>query len=228
MEPLKATEEVSFSPSIPESSVIADTEGASFQYPTNTVFLNVYDITEMNNWLATFGIGAHHAAIQVYNKEYAYGGGPSGSGIMRNPVGHCPPHILRERLALGITALSPEEVEQNLGMMETNPRWMAPMYSLLSHNCIHFVEAVLNVLKPVHPSSENALSSSCAQHYYTPSSVCSVLTSDDSAPFCMLPAYISRLQRLALTYLPTTVIDYLDVPCSIGAVNPQTVVISPV
>lgn len=41
----------------------------------NSVFINVYDLTDQNRWTYWCGVGVFHAGLEVYGVEYAYGGG---------------------------------------------------------------------------------------------------------------------------------------------------------
>ncbi len=43
------------------------------------VFLNVYNLTGINNCLRKCGLGIYHSSIEVYGIEYAFGGHPSDS-----------------------------------------------------------------------------------------------------------------------------------------------------
>jgi hypothetical protein len=38
------------------------------------VILNVYDLTDHNNWIYWCGIGIYHTGVEVNGIEYAYGG----------------------------------------------------------------------------------------------------------------------------------------------------------
>ena len=40
------------------------------------VYLNIYDITELNYWFHPFGFGAYHTSITVDSKEYYFGSHP--------------------------------------------------------------------------------------------------------------------------------------------------------
>lgn len=186
-------------------------------YAPNTVFLNVYDITELNCFLSTVGLGAHHAGVEVYGSEYAYGACPEGTGVMRNMPRCCPPHIMREQFALGVTSLSQAEVLQAIHRLTANPAWLGKRYHLLEHNCIHFAEVFLAALRPAHPSpsprqqTSLAASSSTSAQYYDSTEA----TRGDSIPptppssaaaapleIHWIPPHVFRLQNLGMRYLP--------------------------
>ena len=39
-----------------------------------TVFLNVYDLSEQNDYLYWCGFGVFHTGVEVFGSEFAYGG----------------------------------------------------------------------------------------------------------------------------------------------------------
>ena len=38
------------------------------------VYLNIYDLSDQNNWTYWCGVGIFHSGLEVYGVEYAYGG----------------------------------------------------------------------------------------------------------------------------------------------------------
>lgn len=171
----------------------------------NTVILNLYDITELNGFLAPMGIGAHHAGVQVYGLEFGFGGCPQGTGVMRNPPGFCPPHIPRERLVLGVTALSAAETSDVIRQLSQDPLWLGCTYHLLSHNCLHFAEVLVARLRPSIPSEPHL------QPLF--------FVSQSADGSVIIPAYVSRLQRLGAKYLPEFIkakFDAFSVPSTGG------------
>ena len=98
------------------------------------VFLNVYDVVGdqvsimkgVNNMLKAFGTGAYHLAVQLYGREWSFGGtqadvsGAASPGTLRTqqccvgvyyaePRGG-EPHKFRKSLYMGSTSLSQPEV----------------------------------------------------------------------------------------------------------------------
>lgn len=47
------------------------------------VYVNVYDLSPINDYMFPFGLGAYHSGIQVHGKEYTFG---SGAGKWRNSL----------------------------------------------------------------------------------------------------------------------------------------------
>lgn len=129
-------------------------------YPSSTVFINIYDLVEWNEWLYGFGLGAHHIGVHVYDVEYAYGATDSGTGVVKCTPGYFPPLMWREQLALGVTTLPKEEVETRVQRFMRDPQWNGTAYRLMSHNCIHFAETLLSLLQPQKISSVPVSSSS--------------------------------------------------------------------
>lgn len=195
-----------------QESNSADRVTSAVGYPPNAVFLNVYDISELNACLTSIGLGAHHAGVEVYGTEYAFGACLEGPGVMRNVPRLCPPHILREQLALGVTTLTEEEVMALVHRLSTNPEWLGSRYSLLRHNCLHFAEAFLVALHPAPPAP--ALSATCLGYYSsTPLSEVLPLRRLRDAAFNAteeaqqqhwkyVPSYVCRLQDFVLNYIP--------------------------
>eukprot|EP00796_Vickermania_ingenoplastis_P012038 gene12038-8291_t len=165
----------------------SESAGGVGGYAPNTVFLNVYDITEANCFLVNVGLGAHHTGVEVYGAEFAFGATLEGSGVMRNTPQFCPPHVLREQLAMGLTPYTEAQVLAIVHRLTADPVWLGSAYRLLSHNCIHFAEALLTALKPARPTAGPAV----RQFYTLP---------EGAADGPVIPAYVSRLQRFLLDY----------------------------
>lgn len=125
---------------------VANMTTSSHHHP-NTVFLNVYDvltpsdpktIPRLNDVLVHCGIGIFHTGIQVWGREFAFGGhSESDTGIFEVPPRQCPAVRYRTTLCLGVTTLSERHVDRLihvLGMTE----YLGYRYSLISRNCNTF------------------------------------------------------------------------------------------
>lgn len=124
-----------------------------------TVFLNIYDlgdskaIHKLNVVLKPFGGGAFHAAVQLFDQEWSFGGlgGKHAneddgfeSGIWSCSPQMCQQHTFRESIALGTTTLSYIEVLRVL--CDISADWPMNGYDLLRRNCCHFCDQFCRLL----------------------------------------------------------------------------------
>jgi hypothetical protein len=108
------------------------------------VILHVYDVGRnakvrgINNALPYTGMGGiFHGAIEIYGREFSFGGSPNDiCGIFTVKPAGCPMHTYRESIYLGDSSLNREQVMAILRRMK--PEWMAPSYNLLCKNCCTF------------------------------------------------------------------------------------------
>lgn len=198
-------------------------------YPTQTVYLNVYDLHEVTSFLAPLGCGLFHAGVEVNGWEYHYGRGESGSGIGQNPPRLCPPHIFREQFVLGVTPLSLYRAEELLEAMQCDPVWDGARCHLVQHNCLHFANAVAEQLLPVscrvhlQPRPSNA-GGERAMHFYARGSTTEESsespTEGGGGPMplsaaevqlpSLIPAHVDRLSRWMAHWVPRSVLAKLD------------------
>ena len=135
------------------------------------VWLHVYDLDEAPSGLAAIGLGAYHSAVQIGDREYAYGACDHGTGARGTP-GRLRKFLLdpssvgvwagtpkqaegfkyKKSVDLGVCRLSEVETNRVLGLMHQN--WAGDEYDLLTHNCNHFSAALAKAL--VQPSSLGA------------------------------------------------------------------------
>lgn len=142
-----------------ESLSIADSmrfEHSLSSVSPNTILLNVFDLAAATATLnAMFcnslvkSVGAFHAAVEVYGKEFSFyqsgRGDPDACGICRSahPRQH-PHHLYRQSVVMGTTDLNDRQVMQViLGMAD---EWPARRYSIIRCNCIHFCHELLQRL----------------------------------------------------------------------------------
>lgn len=124
--------------------------------PANTVFLNVYDLTEsasipnamLNNSLMK-SFGAFHATIEVFGEEWGFyrQSRPEDCGICRSryPRRH-PIHVYRQSVNLGPTRFKDYEV-WDIIREKVLPEWPSRNYDLIHCNCIHFAMAMAQLLE---------------------------------------------------------------------------------
>lgn len=113
------------------------------------VTLHVYDlgtggkIAGVNVLCRAIGTGAFHAGVEVYGKEWSFGGGsngPTGTGVFCCAPQGCEAHSYREGIFMGNTLMSRKEVDR--AIKELANQWPGDGYDLLRHNCCHFSDTL--------------------------------------------------------------------------------------
>ncbi|CAH8392596.1 unnamed protein product [Eruca vesicaria subsp. sativa] len=105
------------------------------------VYLNVYDLTPVNDYLYWFGIGIFHSGIEAHGMEYCYGAHEySSSGVYEVEPKNCPGFIFRRSLLLGTTTMSPSDFRSY--MEKLSSKYHGDTYHLIAKNCNHFTEEV--------------------------------------------------------------------------------------
>ncbi|PIA28698.1 hypothetical protein AQUCO_06700016v1 [Aquilegia coerulea] len=113
------------------------------------VFLNVYDLTPINNYLYWFGFGIFHSGIEVHGMEYAFGAHEySTSGVFEVEPKSCPGFIFRRSVPLGSTTMSRSEFRTF--MEHLSRRYHGDTYHLIAKNCNHFTDDVCTRLTGKH------------------------------------------------------------------------------
>lgn len=105
------------------------------------VYLNVYDLTPVNDYLYWFGIGIFHSGVEAHGMEYCYGAHEySSSGVYEVEPKNCPGFIFRRSLLLGTTTMSPSDFRSY--MEKLSSKYHGDTYHLIAKNCNHFTEEV--------------------------------------------------------------------------------------
>lgn len=105
------------------------------------MYLNVYDLTPINNYLYWAGLGVFHSAIEVYGLEYAFGAHEyATSGVFAVEPRKCPGYTYRRSILLGRTDISGSEFQSF--MEHISSRYHGDTYHLVSKNCNHFTDDV--------------------------------------------------------------------------------------
>ncbi|CAN6913409.1 hypothetical protein YC2023_086863 [Brassica napus] len=105
------------------------------------VYLNVYDLTPVNDYLYWFGIGIFHSGVEAHGMEYCYGAHEySSSGVYEVDPKNCPGFIFRRSLLLGTTTMSPSDFRSY--MEKLSSKYHGDTYHLIAKNCNHFTEEV--------------------------------------------------------------------------------------
>ncbi|OMO59587.1 hypothetical protein CCACVL1_24745 [Corchorus capsularis] len=114
------------------------------------LYLNVYDLTPINNYLYWFGLGIFHSGIEVHGLEYGFGAHeyPT-SGVFEVEPRSCPGFIFRRSVLLGSTDMSRSEFRSF--MEQLSQKYHGDTYHLIAKNCNHFTEEVCRQLtgKPI-------------------------------------------------------------------------------
>lgn len=105
------------------------------------LYLNVYDLTPVNNYLYWAGLGVFHSGIEVHGQEYGYGAHdyPT-SGVFEVEPRSCPGFIFRRSVLLGSTDMSHSEVRSF--MEHISEKYHGDSYHLIAKNCNHFADEV--------------------------------------------------------------------------------------
>ncbi|KAL9282650.1 putative PPPDE putative peptidase domain-containing protein [Arabidopsis thaliana] len=105
------------------------------------VYLNVYDLTPVNNYLYWFGLGIFHSGIEAHGFEYGYGAHEySSSGVFEVEPRSCPGFIFRRSVLLGTTSMSRSDFRSF--MEKLSRKYHGDTYHLIAKNCNHFTEEV--------------------------------------------------------------------------------------
>ncbi|KAL8150850.1 hypothetical protein V2J09_020658 [Rumex salicifolius] len=105
------------------------------------LYLNVYDLTPINDYLFWFGLGIFHSGIEVHGMEYGFGAHdyPS-SGVFEVEPRSCPGFIFRRSILLGTTDMT--RSEYRLFVEQLASKYHGDTYHLIAKNCNHFTDEV--------------------------------------------------------------------------------------
>jgi hypothetical protein len=113
------------------------------------VILNVYDMFWTNEYTGNMGLGVYHSGLEVYGREYAYGGHPFNfSGIFDiapRAAGELGDQFrFKQAIHVGNTDFRACDVEKIIE--ELGKEFRGDRYHLMSRNCNHFSGALSMIL----------------------------------------------------------------------------------
>uniref|UniRef100_A0A1D1ZGI8 UPF0326 protein At4g17486 n=1 Tax=Anthurium amnicola TaxID=1678845 RepID=A0A1D1ZGI8_9ARAE len=105
------------------------------------VYLNVYDLAPMNDYVYWAGLGIFHTGVEVHGVEYAFGAHDySTSGVFEVEPRQCPGFKFRKSIFMGTTCLDPIQVREFMELHSLN--YNGDTYHLIVKNCNHFCKDI--------------------------------------------------------------------------------------
>jgi len=131
------------------------------------VLLNVYNMYWLNEYTSNIGLGVYHSGVEVYGKEYAYGGHPfEFTGIFdmlpKDVEDLGEGFTFKETIVLGYTDFTENDVKKMIDLL--GEEYSGCSYHLVKKNCNHFSMEFSNLLsgKPI-PGWVNRLATICVR-----------------------------------------------------------------
>ena len=104
------------------------------------IYANIYDLSQINNFLRPFGIGTYHIGIEIYGSEYSF----NDQGIFSISPKSNELYPLRETIYLGTTNLNYYQIYNIITNLKT--QFNDYNYDIYTHNCNDFCDKLLSQL----------------------------------------------------------------------------------
>jgi len=102
------------------------------------VVLNVYDLSKVNDYLVSVGMGLHHSGVEILGREYSFA---SGGGIFDSTPKDAPGAIYRESIELGSFDGGSGELQSAIS--DLREEFGPDQYNLIRRNCNHFANSLV-------------------------------------------------------------------------------------
>jgi hypothetical protein len=110
------------------------------------VYLNVYDLHQVNENLYYIGLGMYHSGVQVGGLEWSFAGG---AGVFSDSPKSASGATFRESIDMGVFSGTSSDLDSILD--DLRPHFRGDKYNILSKNCNSFSDALCQKLvrKPI-------------------------------------------------------------------------------
>lgn len=132
------------------------------------VVLNVYNMFWLNEYTSSIGLGVYHSGLEVYGREFAFGGHPfEFTGVFEIAPQNVAEElgeefIFKETVALGYTDFSEVDIDNLLEMLGNS--YTGSSYHLIERNCNHFTAELGKLLTgKIMPTWINRLATICVR-----------------------------------------------------------------
>lgn len=117
------------------------------------VLLNVYDLSPVNEYLYSIGMGLHHSGVEILGREYSFA---SGGGVFDSTPKDAPGAKFRESIELG--SFEGGSAELSSAISDLREEFGPDRYNLIKRNCNHFANALVwRLLRRTIPAHVNRL-----------------------------------------------------------------------
>ena len=111
------------------------------------IYLNVYDLHEMNTALRSFNMGIHHSGVEIAGSEYSF----SSAGVSRTRPKLPEFGQFREQILIGSFGGILMDIHDTIAQLQGPEGGFSPgQYNVLTRNCNHFSDQLCFTLLGVH------------------------------------------------------------------------------